>query len=441
MIGRPAGYLLNVIYTFVLLVGLPWLVYRSIRTGRYQRGLAEKLLGQVPRLEPSDSPVIWLHAVSVGEVNLLRSLIAELNTRLPEARLCISTTTESGMELVHQAFPKLTRFFLPLDFTWAVAEAFRRLRPNLLVLVELEVWPNLIAAAKKSGCSVAIINGRLSLESFRGYSKLKGLLRSSFQAIDWVAAQDKSYAERFVAMGVAETKVVDVGNLKFDNAEMNRDHPEIIARKRSLGLDSSDRIWVVGSTQSPEEQYVLGAFQRLKADFPKLRLIVVPRHPERFEEVARWLEATPFLSVRRSQMSTTINQDWDILLGDTLGELRWWWGLADIAFVGGSFGDRGGQNMIEPAALAVSTAVGNNTKNFADVMRMLRQENAIAELDSPSQLYDWARQNLSDDNHRIAMGYRARSLVARQRGALERTLAGLAQMLGEPPAMKRSRQS
>ncbi len=414
-----AGYLLNFVYAIGLVIASPWLLYRSIRTHRYRAGLGEKLLGRVPK---SDLPTIWLHAVSVGEVQLLRTVVAGLQKEYPDAKFCISTTTESGMALADSLFPALTRFYLPLDFTWAVRSAMVRLKPRLLILVELEVWPNLIAQAKRYGCSVGIVNGRLSEGSFRGYRRFKLLFRSTFASLDFVAAQDLTYAERFVAMGTPEKNVADVGNIKFDGAVLDRNHPEIESRRKQLGLSPDHLVWVVGSTQSPEEKYAIDAFANLKNRFPTLRLIVVPRHPDRFEEVAKWLDESG-LEYRRRSLAREIAEDhWEVLLGDTVGELRWWWGLADIAFVGGSFGERGGQNMIEPAAFGVSTAVGPNTKNFRDTMRLLRDKNAVTELESPQAMLVWAEKNLESQELRQTIGSRSNQVVTEQRGAIERTL-------------------
>lgn len=421
-----AGICWNIVYAFALLIATPWLIYRSIRTRRYRAGWGEKLLGRVP---PSESPTIWLHAVSVGEVQLLRTIVAGLRDEYPDEKLCVSTTTESGKALADELFPTLTRFFFPLDFTWAVRNAIRRVKPKLLILVELEVWPNLIAQAERAGCPVVIVNGRLSEGSFRGYRRWQFLLRSTFESIDFVAAQDSTYAERFIAMGTRRERVADVGNVKFDGAMLDRNHPEIELRRNQLGLSPEKPVWVVGSTQSPEEKYAIDAYSRLKLRFAGLRMIVVPRHPDRFEEVAKWLDESGLKYRRRSIAKDIADDDWEVLLGDTVGELRWWWGLADIAFVGGSFGERGGQNMIEPAAFGVSTAVGPNTKNFRDTMRLLRENSAVTELQTPADMAVWGAKNLESLDYRTSIGARAQQLVAGQRGALKRTLGVFSRFL------------
>jgi 3-deoxy-D-manno-octulosonic-acid transferase len=362
----------------------------------------------------------------VGEVQQLRTLVNAFVIRYPQARIVLSTTTSSGMTLMRSLFPGYDKFYLPLDFTWSVQRAIHRLGPRLIVLIELEVWPNLIAAAKKAGAGVVIVNARLSERSWQGYRRLGWFLRPVFGQLDWVAAQDRCYAERFLTMGVGAEKVSVVGNLKFDGAEFDRQHPEIEIRRRQLQLAEGDFVWVVGSTQAPEERYAIEAFLRLRERIRGLRMILVPRHPERFEEVARWLEEAGLPYHRRSQGLQPAVPNWQVLLGDTIGELRWWWGLADLAFVGGSFGDRGGQNMIEPAAFGVATAVGPNTKNFADTMRLLREAKAITELDQPEKLAGWVLEYWEQEELRREVGSRARATIAEHRGALGRTLEGLA---------------
>ncbi len=429
MIGRIGSYALNFVYLFVLALASPWIAFRSIRTGRYRSGWWQKILGFVPRNRSERETTIWLHAVSVGEIQQLRPLVAGLKRRYPCLRLFISTTTDSGMALAATAFPDAVRFFFPIDFTWSVKNALRRVRPDLVVFIELEVWPNMILAAKQLAIPIAIVNGRLSESSYQGYQRIRFLLKPIFSKFDWVGTQDETYRQRFLSMGVSTNRLINTGNLKFDGAESDRQHRDVEQRREQLGLRYDDLIWVCGSTQSPEERFVIESFQKLKIAFPRLRLILVPRHPERFDEVANWLDESGLEYRRRSKDRDIANVDWAVLLGDTVGELRWWWGLADIAFVGGSFGDRGGQNMIEPAAYGVSTAVGPNTKNFEDTMRLLKAAEAIAELKVPEDLVEWARRNLENHEHRKAIGGRASQTVALHRGALDTTLDCLAPFL------------
>ena len=231
-------YLLNVLYLLLIVAASPWLVIQALRTGKYRAGLGEKLLGLVP-VRRSQSRCIWVHAVSLGEVSLISSLVADLKRHYPDAELVISTTTMTGHALAKTRYAEHTVFYCPLDFTWAVRRAMARLRPNMLVLAELELWPNLIAAAGARGTKVVVVNGRLSDRSFRGYQRIGRLVRGLLAKIDLVAAQNAQYAERFVALGMPERRVHVAGSLKFDGAQTDRDNPG--TPRFAIGLPSAPK--------------------------------------------------------------------------------------------------------------------------------------------------------------------------------------------------------
>jgi 3-deoxy-D-manno-octulosonic-acid transferase len=279
--SRLFAWILNLAYAALLLVASPWILWSAFKHGKYREGFAEKFLGRVPRRE-GERPRAWLHAVSVGEVNLLATIIGELSARLPEWEIVISTTTKTGYDLACRKYPSRTVFYCPLDFSWAVGAAMRRLRPTLLVLAELELWPNLVAAANRRGVPVAIINGRLSDKSFRGYCRLRWLVARTLRRIDVIAAQNQETAERFLRLGARPEAVHATGSLKFDGAQTDRANPRTAELRELAGLIGEEIVLLVGSTQAPEEEYALSIFKRLEADHPKLRLIIVPRHTERF---------------------------------------------------------------------------------------------------------------------------------------------------------------
>jgi 3-deoxy-D-manno-octulosonic-acid transferase len=419
-------YLLNALYLILLALLAPWLIWDSFRRGKSFAIWRSRWSGNSPNIQ-GDRRSIWLHAVSVGEVQLLQPLVQQLQKSCPDFDLVLSITTQSGYQLAAKLYPELARFYAPLDFSWSIERVFRRLHPDLLILAELEVWPNLILGAKRHGCSVAIVNGRLSDRSFLSYQRLGWLTRSIFRRIDWVGAQDETYAERFRASGCESSRVEVTGSMKFDNANFDRRHPEVLSRRQQLGLQSADRVWVVGSTQSPEESICLEAYRKVLGSFPDLRMILVPRHPERFDEVAEQLEQSGFVVYRRSQTADQLPADWQILLGDTLGELRWWWGLADLGFVGGSFGNRGGQNMIEPAGYGVCVSFGPNTQNFRDVVHLLLDAQAATVLDRPQDLADWLQAMLTNERQAELLGSRAQDVAKEHRGATSRTTLALQQ--------------
>lgn len=432
-------YLLNLLYLALVVAISPWLLYQSLRTGKYRQGWGQKLLGLVPVRE-GDEFCVWLHAVSVGEVNLLEPLIRELARRHPTWRFVISTTTQTGYALARKKYSDLTVFYCPLDFTWAVRRAMRRIRPQLFLLAELELWPNLVWAARKQGAPVAVINGRLSEHSFRGYRRVRFLMRRWLQRIDLILAQTREYAERFIALGADSARVVVTGSIKFDGARFDRNNPLTTRLRQRAGFQNDDIIWLVGSTQEPEEEIALRVYRRLVSQHPRLRLVLVPRHPERFDAVARLLEQSGLPWRRRSHLenrpatglATPAGQP-PILLVDTVGELGGWWGTAQLAFVGGSLGNRGGQNMIEPAAYGAAVCFGPNTRNFRDVVASLLQREAAVVVADEAELLAFLERCLSNPQEAEALGNRAREFVASQQGATAATAQRLEALLGIAP--------
>jgi 3-deoxy-D-manno-octulosonic-acid transferase len=440
------SYLLNVLYVLLLVIASPWLVLRSLRTGRYREGFAAKLLGRVPRRE-SDRPCVWFHAVSVGEVNLLAPLLAEIARRHPDWECVISTTTTTGLALARKKYPGHAVFYCPLDFSWAVKAALRRIRPRALVLVETELWPNLILAAKARGVRVAIANGRLSEHSFRGYLRLRPVIASLVQRLDLIAAQNEEYAERFRALGARPETVCITGSVKFDGAQTDRRNPQTIRLRQLAGFHDDDLVFLAGSTQEPEEALALATFRQLQDEWPRLRLVLVPRHPERFDSVAELLTTSGLAWQRRSELPLipdprplTPSPDARILLVDAVGELGAWWGTAQIAFVGGGLGKRGGQNMIEPAAYGAAVSFGPNTHNFRDIVAAMLARRAAVVVRDGEELTAFVHRALADPNFAAELGRRARALVADQLGATARTIDLVAPLVdGGRETLDRSR--
>jgi len=422
---RATGLLLNAIYLLLIVVGLPWFAWVAWRKGKYREGYGEKLLGRAPR-RVSDRPCLWLHAVSVGEVNLLAPLLRVIARQCPDCECVISTTTHTGMKLARKKYPEYTVFYCPLDFTWAVAAAMRRVRPDVLVLTELELWPNLIRAARRHGARVAIINGRLSEHSFRGYRRIRFLLRRVLRQIDLIAVQDATYAERFLALGARPETVQTTGSMKYDGARTDRNNPATRRMAELAGFGPDDVVFLAGSTQEGEEAAALEAFSQLAQRFSRLRLILVPRHPERFDAVGRLLDQSGVAWVRRSHLPDASADSGEaaarVLLVDTVGELGAWWGTAHIAFVGGSLGSRGGQNMIEPAAYGAAVSFGPNTRNFRDIVASLLACDAAVVVANRDELTAFVRRCLEDRNWAEQLGRRAQEHVRRQLGATERTV-------------------
>ncbi|WP_428305928.1 3-deoxy-D-manno-octulosonic acid transferase [Lacipirellula sp.] len=419
--SRLAGWALNALYLLLFAVASPWIIWSAVRHGKHREGFGCKFLGRAP-LRTGERPCAWLHAVSVGEVNLLATTIAEFTSHRPDWEIVVSTTTKTGYDLACKKYAAHTVFYCPLDFTWSTAAAMRRVRPTLLVLAELELWPNLVAAAKRHGARVAIINGRLSDKSFRGYRRIRALVAPSLERLDLIAAQNEETAERFRQLGARRETVHSTGSLKFDGAQTSRDNAKTVALQQLAGLNASHTVFLAGSTQDPEEQYALDIFKQLAPAHPGLRLILVPRHPQRFDEVAALLSASGVEWIRRSHLYPNSGQQWRVLLVDTIGELGAWWGTAAVGFVGGSFGSRGGQNMLEPAAYGVATCFGPNTWNFRDIVAQLLAAEGAEVVHSEAELATFVANAIESPPAALALGKRAQRLVLSQQGATRRTV-------------------
>jgi 3-deoxy-D-manno-octulosonic-acid transferase len=432
--------LLNLLYLVALGLLSPWLVWRCVRTGRYRKDLWPKLTG---RVTPSArSPVVWFHAVSVGEVHLLVPLVAGFRRRHPRWQVVVSSTTDTGLAEARAKFTDFAVVPFPFDVSWAVGNALGRIRPSLLVLAEGELWPNLLRAARARGVPVAVVNARLSLRSFRRYARVAGLARRLvFRFVDRIAVQSGEYADRFRALGVDPANLFVTGSVKYDGAVGNRDAPKARQLRDLLfsheARTSAGPVWVAGSTHAPEEGIVLHSFASLRTRFPTLRLVLVPRHPDRFEEVARLVEVSSLPFVRRSRIAEPLTTCPPVVLLDTVGDLAAAWALADVGYVGGTLdGKRGGQSMIEPAGFGVPTVFGPHVWNFQDAAARLVDAGGAVTVKTGAELEPALARLLTDAAERRRTGEAARDLVRRQQGATDRTLDVLDGLIGERDAAK-----
>ena len=424
--------LLDLVYLFAMLLLAPWLVWRAIATGRYRHTLGAKLLGRVTVPNPESKPVAWFHAVSVGEVNLLGTLVPAFRKRHPNWLVVVSSTTDTGLAEARRRFAELPVIVWPLDFSWAVRRALREVKPALVVLTESEMWPNFLHAAKRMSIPVVVVNARMSPRSFQRLSRIAGLARRLlFDKVARFAVQEEDYTQRFRQLGVPAEKLTTTGSVKYDGASGERDTPQARELARLLALRSGELILLAGSTHAPEESIVLGAFANLRPRFPHLRLILVPRHPDRFEEVARLVEQSRLPFVRRSQILEPLREMPAVVLLDTVGELGAAWSLADVGFTGGSLdGHRGGQSMIEPAGYGVPCAFGPHVWNFKDAAKLLVEVGGAIVVKDASELEAELVKLIADERLRKRMGTAARELVRRQQGATERTRDVLDEVIG-----------
>jgi 3-deoxy-D-manno-octulosonic-acid transferase len=431
---RPFMYLLySALLAFFLLLTLPYWLLQMLRHGKYRAGLGQRFGAVPPALRDGGKPVVWVHAVSVGEVVASSAVIAALRQKFPVHRVLISTTTSTGQKLAAQRFGAENVFYFPLDFAFAIRPYFHSLHPELVVVAETEFWPNFLRLAKRSGARIAIINCRISDRSLPGYQRfrfwLPKLLQKSLANVDVFLAQTEEDRERLVAIGAPESKVTVAGNLKFDVAPPQS--PKIVASLReSFSYTGTDPILVCGSTLEDEEGSLLSAFRTILANHPKAVMILAPRHPERFAEVAELVEKLGFRMWRRSLWSGE-SLAGAVLLVDSIGELATLYSLATVAFVGGSLVPRGGHNILEPALHGVPIVTGNHYENFRDVVNFFASRNAVrivglAEL--PLVLIEL----IENAGERATLGRNALAALESQRGTTDRTVSALVQLMGSP---------
>lgn len=425
----------NGVYLAALLVGLPWLVYRAVWLKKQRRGWWARLTGRIARRDPS-RPCLLCHAVSVGEVNLLVPLLAELTRRDPHTEIVIAVTTTAGEKLARQRFPEYRIVPLPWDFSWAVHAWLKRLAPTQLWLAELEIWPNLIGACHRMGIPVKVANGRLGEKSFRGYQRGRWWMGAAFRELEEVAAQTPEIAERFRELGCSRVQVT--GNLKFDGVAGDRQDARVQALARLSGWNlPAGPVWVAGSTQPEEDDLAVEVYRQLIANWPDLKLVLVPRHLQNVPRLVRQLKelAVPF--TLRSELDGTRSAD-NVLVVDVIGELGHWWGLADVGYVGGSMGSREGQNMIEPAAYGAAISFGPRTKNFRAIVSELLAADAAVVVRDGGELKAFVEHCLTNPAAAQARGQRARQVITRHQGAAARTVDALWQRrvdhVATPPA-------
>lgn len=406
------------IYSLLLYLLLPWalfrLAWRGLRNRAYWRRWSERF-GFVPRLS---SPTIWVHAVSVGEVRASTPLIKALLRVYPGHGVLITTMTPTGSDTVHELFGNtVAHCYVPYDLPTAVWRFLNRCQPCLALIMETEFWPNIFHQCHVRNIPLVLANARLSEKSARGYRRFAALTRVTLSKVGAVGAQAIEDAERIRELGA---KAVDVtGNIKFELEIPAELQAKAAILRAGFGVRP---VWIAASTREGEELIVLQAFKQLRGDFPNLLLILVPRHPERFELVAKLCAQHGFTVQRRSTPLSHIDPATSILLGDTMGELLLFYAASDVAFIGGSLAPLGGQNLLEAAALGVPVVFGPHMFNFREVSRMALERGAGRQVTSTTELAETLAQFLKDTDARRVAGEAGRQMVADNRGALTKTL-------------------
>ena len=411
-----------------MLLSLPYWLYQVLRHGKYKAGFLERM-GRVPArltVNHSAAKVIWIHAVSVGEVLAVSGLVQQLKRALPDSRVFVSTTTDTGQKLACQRFGEENVFYFPMDFAFAIRPYLQRLRPELVILAETEFWPNLLRLSHSNGALVAVVNARISNRSWPNYLRFRWALKNILKNVDLFLPQTEEDASRLQSIGADASRVQVAGNLKFD-VSLPAPPPIVDSLRKHLSTNGAGPVLVCGSTVEGEETLLFKAFENLRVQHPQAVMILAPRHPERFAAVAALLASLQIPHYRRSTWAGE-RLNGGVLLLDTIGELSSLYGLADLAFVGGSLVPRGGHNIIEPAQHGVAIVVGNHMENFRDMLALFQSHDAVrvvgvAEL--PLVLMDL----LANDSERKGLGRRAQETLRSQMGATARTLHALENLL------------
>lgn len=469
-------------YLLAAAVFAPIVAYRSWRTGKYRRDWDQRR-GLLPQLPPG-RPRVWIHAVSMGEMNSIRGLVEMWRNRCPDLHFVISATTDTGIDQACKLFKDLTVVRYPLDFSWFVRRALDRIAPRMIVLVEAEIWYQFVTQARARNIPVVVINGRLTEQkSMRRFRWIMPIARRMFGSLTWVGALTEEHAERFRRLGVPADRVTVTGSMKWDTAQVADSLPGSDELATAMGIDRSRPVWVCGSTGDGEEAIILKAYALLQQRRPKLQLMIVPRKPERFDQVAELIRRSGFDCLRRSRcpdgyrsidkvceeggawseppaaaetcrpalndtaglgfsgsldaaLPHAPDKSTAVRLGDTMGELRKFYALADVVFVGRTLADMGGSDMMEVAGLGRPIIVGPHTENFAEAVKHLDAGRAIRILsvdssapEAANRLAEAVSDLLDDPVAAGEMARRGQEIVKRNRGATERTVNHLMEIM------------
>ena len=425
-------FVLDLLYLLAAVAYSPVVIYRVFRHNRYRTGWAERF-GRITRRNPGRK-CIWLHAVSVGEVNAAKTVIAELEKRFSDFEIVVSTTTDTGFARASSLLGENHHvFYFPFDFSWVMRRAFGNIRPAVCLLMELEVWPNFVGTAHRANVPVVVVNGRISDKSFAGYKRIRLFAKTVFSRIAVILAQTEEYAQRFREIGAVAGNVVVTGSLKYDTAQIvdNVAGSEALAEQIEIG---GDRLWVVGATGPGEEKMILDVYSLLvkQERFADLRLVIVPRKPERFDEVARMIEDAGFEFLRYSSIKDTdagpANKT-PVILGDTMGDLRKFYSLATIIFVGRSLVPMGGSDMMEAAALGKCTVFGPHAFNFRQTVDALLADDGAILVGDERELLQTMQKCLAEPDYARAIANRGREVIRKNQGATERSLEQIEKLL------------
>ena len=426
-------------YSLLLTTGLlllsPYFLFQALAHRKYVAGLRERF-GFLPAL--NDQPVVWLHCVSVGETQAARPLVERIRKELPQHALVVSTVTLTGQNLARDLFRGHAArvIYFPFDWRWSVRRALDAINPAAVLVMETELWPNFFRECKRRDIPVALVNGRISRKSFGRYLRVRGFLKRVLGCLSLAVMQSERDAERIRELGMREERVFSVGNLKFE-AGTGDQKTDV---KTRFGLQADGPLVLAASTHAPEEKIVIESFKKLREELSAVRLMIAPRKPERFAEVAELIQGSGLSWTRRTNEPAPEDTSAALILLDTIGELTSVYSYASVVFVGGSIVDRGGHNVLEPAAHGVAVVTGAHTHNFHAIVDLLNEAQAIVQLppregeEAVAALTEALRRLLVDPEWRNELGSRAKQIVAANQGATEKTMKLIAPLFAAPAA-------
>lgn len=425
-------------YSLLLSLGslllIPYFLFKALAHGKYVEGLRQRL-GSLPQV--GKRPVIWLHCVSVGETQAARPLVDRLKQAFPHHALVVSTITRTGQTLARDVFGAHAEsvFYFPFDWRWTARRALRTISPDAVLIMETELWPNFLRECEAREIPVALVNGRISRQSFGRYSFIKFFLRRVLRSVSVAVMQSDVDAGRLRDLGMPVSRLHTAGNLKFDAKDISVATEKTAEIRERFGLRDDVPVVLAASTHAPEEKIILDSFKQLDQS---VRLMLAPRHPERFQEVASLIRESGLSWARRTEAPNAADANARVILLDTIGELPATYSLATVVFVGGSIVDRGGHNVLEPASAGVPVVTGAHTHNFHAIVDSLNEAHAIVQLppvDGSEAARELARaltELLSNPDQRRELAARAKQLIAINQGAAERTIKLIAPLLSTP---------
>ncbi len=424
--------LYSVLSTILLIAVSPYLLYQAIRHRKYVGSLRQRL-GFLPLSFNVDGDAsIWIHAVSVGETLTTRALLTELKARFPNLKIFLSTTTMTGQQVAGKLSDVDGVFYFPYDWSFTVKRTLDIVKPRLFLMMETEIWPNLLRECREQGVHTVLVNGRVSPRSYARYRRIRPLFRRVLQDVDRFCMQSEESARRMIDLGAARDRVTVTGSLKFDSLDWPGVGPHGQSRDRVLRffrISDQRPVVIAASTLRGEDAAALSAFRRVKATWPNALLIIAPRHPERFGEVTRLVAEEGFSVRRRTELPVDAEPHSDVIVLDTIGELARLYQIATVVFVGGSLVDAGGHNILEPAMFGKPIVFGPHMQNFAEIADVFLSHSAAMQVRGTRDLEDAMVELLGDSIRRERLGAAARALVEANRGAKARTIAVIEQLL------------